>query len=491
MDAAARPDVIEDHAHGCADRADRPAPAEGRGSGDPTARGGVTAALRRYARSFTGFERDARIFLLATLVYGVTLSLWWVDFNLYLKALGFDAAFIGLVVTAGSAAGAIAAFPASLLSDRIGRRLVLVFASALSAVGLVGLLLVGSSPAVALCAALIGAANQAFFVVQSPFMTEHSHAEHRSELFSLQGAISTGVNVVAALVGGAIAALAARLGGFSTGDPAAYRVLLVLMLGAAVIATVVLLAIHDDRPRARRRDWRTLEGRPGIPWSGEPLATRPDLARRRAAIRIGLPRISEPGIFLRLILPGFLISLGAGQVIPFLNLFVQGKFGLDLASLNAVFALTSLGTTLAILFQPALARRVGKIGSVVLVQGASIPFLAVLGFSPILWTVIGSMAIRNSLMNAGNPIFNAFAMERLQPGERATYAAAASLAWSLVWVIAGPWYSLLQATLGFSAGYTINFVTIIILYTLGTFLTWTWFHAAEDGAVGTRAPAHT
>ena len=447
----------------------------------------MTGALRRYVRSFSGFERDARIFLLVTLVYGVTLSLWWVDFNLYLASLHFDTAFIGLVVTAGSAAGAVVAFPASLLSDRIGRRLVLVFATGASALGVLGLLLVGSSPAVVLCAALIGAANQAFFVVQSPFMAEHSHAEHRGELFSLQSAISTGVNVVAALVGGAIAALAARLGGFSTGDPAAYRVLLVLMLAAAVVATAVLLAVHDDRPRARRRDWQTLEGRPGTPWSGEPLAVRPDLARRRGAVRIGLPRISDPGTFVRLILPGFLISLGAGQVIPFLNVFVQGKFGLDLLSLNAIFALTSLGTTLAILFQPALARRVGKIGSVVIVQAVSIPFLAVLGFSPILWTVIGAMAIRNSLMNAGNPIFNAFAMERLQPRERATYAAAASLAWSLGWVIAGPWYSLLQATLGFTAGYAINFVTIIILYSLGTFLVWWWFHDAEAGPVGTRA----
>ena len=43
-------------------------------------------ALRRYVRSFTGFERDARIFLLTTLVYGVALSLWWVDFYLYLAA---------------------------------------------------------------------------------------------------------------------------------------------------------------------------------------------------------------------------------------------------------------------------------------------------------------------------------------------------------------------------------------------------------------------
>ena len=97
----------------------------------------MTGSLRRYARSFTGFERDARIFLLATLVYGVMLSLWWVDFNLYLAALGFDYAFIGIVGTASAAAAALAAFPASLLSDRIGRRLVLVLATSVSAVGVV------------------------------------------------------------------------------------------------------------------------------------------------------------------------------------------------------------------------------------------------------------------------------------------------------------------------------------------------------------------
>ena len=51
----------------------------------------------------------------------------------------------------------------------------------------------------------------------------------------------------------------------------------------------------------------------------------------------------------------------------------------------------------------------------VIVQGASIPFLVVLGFSPVLWTVILAMAVRNSLMNAGNPIFSAFAMERVSP----------------------------------------------------------------------------
>ncbi len=187
----------------------------------------------------------------------------------------------------------------------------------------------------------------------------------------------------------------------------------------------------------------------------------------------------DPATFWRLLIPGFLIALGAGQVIPYLNVFVERKFDLDLASLNVIFAVTSLGTAFAIMVQPALARRLGKVGSVVLVQGVSIPFLVVLGFSPILWSVILAMAVRNSLMNAGNPIANAFAMEQLRPAERATYAATASLLWSLGWVIAGPWYSILQATLGFDAGYVVNFATVIVLYSIGTWLYWYWFHGVE------------
>jgi hypothetical protein len=96
------------------------------------------------------------------------------------------------------------------------------------------------------------------------------------------------------------------------------------------------------------------------------------------------------------------------------------------------------------------------------------------------------MAVRNALMNAGNPIFNAFSMDRVSAAEQATLSAAMSLLWSLGWVIAGPWYSLLQATLGFDGGYTVNFITIIVLYSVATGLLWLWFRDAEPVADGRR-----
>ena len=429
------------------------------------------AALR-----IAGFHRDARLFLVTTFVAGAALSLYWIDFNLYLESLGFSTATIGVVSTIASVAGGAAAFPASAASDRFGRRAIIAGGIVIGLIALAGLLLTQSLPFVAVLAACWAVGSQAFQVVQAPFLTEHSEPDHRNQLFAAQFAIQNVTNVAAAILGGAGASAIAGLIGLDPAGPGTYRVILAMMaaLLTASLASVALLA--DDRPRV-------LTGARLVMF-GEPAAFPPDPRRSRTIFGIV---VRDRARFIRLIVPGFLISLGAGQVIPFLNLFIQRKFGLDLASLNAVFAVTSLGTVAAILAQPALARRYGQITSVVIVQAASIPFLAVLGFSPILWMVILAMAVRSSLMNAGNPIFSAFAMEQVSAAERATLAAATTVLWQVGWVVGGVWYTVLQATLGFDRGYAVNFVTIISLYATATALYWTWFHRTDRRA-GAMAP---
>ncbi|HYN69692.1 MAG TPA: hypothetical protein VEX41_05735, partial [Candidatus Eisenbacteria bacterium] len=94
--------------------------------------------------------------------------------------------------------------------------------------------------------------------------------------------------------------------------------------------------------------------------------------------------------------------------------------------------------------------------------------------------VIAAMAVRNSLMNAGNPIFSAFAMDQVSPAERATLSAAMSLLWSVGWIVGGVYYSAAQALLGFDGGYALDFLTIIVLYSLATMLYWRWFRDAEE-----------
>jgi MFS family permease len=420
-------------------------------------------------RRFRLFHRDARLFLVTSLINGAALSLYWIDFNLYLASLGYPTATIGAVSTAASFAGAVMAFPVSAASDVIGRRAVIAGGIALGLVGLLGLLATDALPLIVLFAAVWAIGQQAVQVVVAPFLAEHSDPEHRNELFATQFAIHSVTNVAAAVIGGVGAVAVAAALGFDPGGPDTYRLILIVMAALLVAALASVAFLTDDRPGRTHG--------PHLKRVGEPAAFPPDPRRRRA--RLGLV-VRDRGRFVRLLLPGFLISIGAGQVIPFLNLFIQGKFGLDLASLNAVFALTSLGTVAAVMAQPVLARRFGQITSVVLVQSASIPFLLVLGFSPILWTVIAAMMVRNSLMNAGNPIFSAFAMEHVSSAERATLSAAMTVSWQVGWVLGGTWYAALQAALGFDAGYALNFVTIIALYSIATSLYWIWFRPGEQ-----------
>ncbi len=424
------------------------------------------------------FHRDARLFLVLTFVAGAALSLYWIDFNLYLASLGLSTATIGVISTIASVAAAAVAFPASAASDRFGRRTIIAAGIGIALAGLVGLLMTQAVPLIVLFAALWAVGQQSLQVVQAPFLTEHSEPEHRNELFAAQYAIQNVTNVAAAILGAVGAAAIAAVVGLDPAGPGTYRIILVIMVVLLTASLAIVALLTDDRPR-------TAAG-PRLVGLGEPAAFPRDPRRSRA--RFGIV-VRDRRRFARLLIPGLLISIGAGQVIPFLNIFIQRRFGLDLTSLNAVFAFTSLGTVAAILAQPALARRFGQITSVVIVQAASIPFLAVLGFSPIIWLVILAMAVRNSLMNAGNPIFTAFAMEQVSPAERASLSAAMSVLWQIGWVIGGSWYALLQATLGFDAGYTINFVTIISLYSIATWLYWLWFRAVDRRALTTRLAA--
>ncbi len=433
--------------------------------------GGPFAAFR----AIRVFRRDARLFLVLTFVAGAALSLYWIDFNLYLASLGLSTATIGVVSTAASIAGALVAFPASAASDRFGRRAIIGMGIAIALVALVGLLATQALPLIVVFAALWSVGQQSLQVVQAPFLTEHSEPEHRNELFAVQFAIQNVTNVAAAVLGAVGAAAIASIIGLDPAGPGTYRVILAIMAVLLTASLVIVALLTDDRPR--------VVASPRLVGIGEPAAFPTDPRRSRTVLGI---TIRDRRRFARLVFPGFLISIGAGQVIPFLNIYIQRKFGLDLTSLNAVFAFTSLGTVAAILAQPALARRFGQITSVVIVQAASIPFLVVLGFSPVIWLVIVAMAVRNSLMNAGNPIFSAFAMEQVTPAERASLSAAMSVLWQAGWVIGGTWYALLQATLGFDAGYTVNFVTIITLYSIATALYWSWFRSTDRRTLATR-----
>jgi MFS family permease len=409
-----------------------------------------------FLQEFRGFTRNARLLLTTAFFVGLSMAVGGLFLNFYLQSLGLSQQFIGLANALPSFVLVAVGLPAGRLIDRHGPRWGLLVGTASASVAALGFALTGV-PAVLLSFAVIQGVGAAFgFISTAPFQMANSTERERVALFSAQAALITGTAFLGNLVGSRLPAV---FGGW-LGMPA--DTLLPLRLTMLVVAALWALAalpIALTGPSA-----------PGLP-GALPAGPHQDGTVKAPRRRL----LSNPGTVGRLLLPAFLISLGAGQTMPFLNIYVSGKFGVDFRSLGVFFAIGAFGTTLATLAQPRLAARVGKVESVLIVQAASIPFLLILGFVPVFWLVAVSFVVRTALMNMGNPVYQAFAQEQIPPGERATYSSLSTIAWSLGWAIGSAFSGWWRGLVGFEAGFNTMFGLMTVLYVTAIALMYAFF----------------
>jgi MFS family permease len=413
---------------------------------------------------FRSFSRNARLFLAAILFVGLALALNTLFLNFYLQALGFSQQFIGLVNAIPTAALMVVGIPVGRLIDRQGPRWGLIVGTAAAALGSM-IVALGAAGSVIVGGAFVLGIGSAFgFISGAPFLMAHSTERNRVALFSAQAALVTATGFLGNLAGGWLPRLFSAWLRATPGALAPLRGTMIVVAAMWVASIVPLAAVRERATSPSPAPTRT----EGAPWSpAAPVGDGTAPARRRF--------VSQPGLVARLLLPSLLISLGAGQTLPFLNIYISGKFGVDYASLGTLFAVGALGTTVATLAQPGLAERVGRIQSVLAVQIASLPFLLALGFAPVFWMVAASFVVRIALMNMGNPVYQAFAQEQIPPGERATFSSLSSVAWSLGWSAGAAFSGWWRGRVGFAAGFDAVFGLMTVLYTAAIALIYVFF----------------
>ncbi|HEY3316291.1 MAG TPA: MFS transporter, partial [Bacillota bacterium] len=133
-------------------------------------------------------------------------------------------------------------------------------------------------------------------------------------------------------------------------------------------------------------------------------------------------------------------------------------------------------TAVATLIAPLLARRLGKVRTVVLTELASIPFLLLLAYSGNLPAVVASYYLRGALMNMGGPIQQTFVLEQVAEHQRATLTSLSAVLGSMGRGGIGPVISgYLQVVSGFHLAFT--FTTVC--YIIGMALFWWFFRGTE------------
>jgi predicted MFS family arabinose efflux permease len=294
-----------------------------------------------------------------------------------------------------------------------------------------------------------GIAQSLAMVSSAPFMMENSAAAERNALFSANFGLQTLVGFFGTLVGGYLPTWFGGLLKVGVESPRAYAATLGVTVLLSVVSILPLLAIREQRSTgaAVRSIW---------PWRN----------------------LSDLRLVARIFVPNIVISMGAAILIPYMNLFFKQTFEIPDRTLGIIFAVSSVVTGVATLASPLLAQRWGRIRALVLTQLASIPFLLTIGFAPSFAAASIAFWVRAALMNMGNPLYSAFAMEQVQERERATVSGLMGVSWNIGWTI-GPFvsgYMQQNPNIGFRP----IFVITCTLYVVASILEKVFFQRVDD-----------
>lgn len=396
-------------------------------------------------------NRNTKLFLLSTLLFGFSFSVWELFFNLYILSLGLNNDILGLIRFATPLAALVLGLPLGLLSDRVGRRPSMLIGLAIGFTGMLFQIQL-PNPALIFAFGLVqGAGFMLYRVSQPPFIMAASSKENQAIIFSLNFGLFTVATTIGNLVAGQMPVVLERWLSITRGSAASYQWVITAGILLAATSLIPVFLIREPKPEQKSNQTR-------LPLSAiiRKLTARP-IVRRLAIINL-------------------IQGLGAALLIPYLNVFLRNKFDIADDLLGVIFSLSSLFVFIGSMISPQLVKITrSRIIPTVATQSTSLVFLFALGFSPTLWIAVPSLLFRTVLMQMSMPLFENFTMLISRPEERGTIASVRAMGWQTGQAVGILISGLVQARFGFE----LIFITTGLLYALTIILTWFYFRPGE------------
>jgi MFS family permease len=241
----------------------------------------------------------------------------------------------------------------------------------------------------------VGLAGAFFFVSWSAYISDLSTDEERAHLFGVSGGVSLLALLAGNILGGFMPGFVQAI--LSSSDlSVAYQLTLYLSLLPMALSGLLVIFMAPDRPTAQT------------------------VVSTGRVSRFSIRNVSHWGFVGRYTTTVVIIGLGAGTIVMFFNIFFDRVYTIDASLIGIIFGLNTVVLAVGNFASPVLADRIGKVKTIVLTQGVSVPFLVMLSIDSPLSIAIIAYVSRNVLMNMAGPVSNAFFVEGLTKEERAT-----------------------------------------------------------------------
>ena len=352
---------------------------------------------------FADLQRDIVVLMASRGIRAFAFSYLGVVFAIYLSQLGYSTVTIGLVISTASASGAVLTALWGFLSDRFGRKKILMLLAALTVVS--NLIYVFFSHLVFILSAVIianvGAGGSGggaqgggpFNPVEQALLAEKCTPENRNRIFSTNAFVGSLMGSLGALVSGLPQYLQESWGWQSV---VSYKPLFALTILFSVILIFAYSTINEQHvPRKREK-------------------TNP----RRTA---------RSGFVTKIALLGMVDNLGAGLVGPLISYWFFRRFGVELKSLGFMFFLSYFFAALSFLAAPVLARHMGVVKTMAFSHGLASMIYLFLPLAPSFSIAAAMTVVRSFLAYMDNPLRSSFIMGIVRPEDRGAAAGITTL----------------------------------------------------------------
>jgi MFS family permease len=398
------------------------------------------AFYHNWAAHFKAYNRNIKLSFIANMFIQIGMGIFMVIYNFYIRGLGYSEAVNGQIISMTALATALILVPAGFISDRFGRKKVILYSILITGVILL-LRSIVSLEAPLIFLAFIGGLTMAFFQVSGiPWLAENSTPEQRVHLFSMHFAFMTAANVVGNLLGG----IFTDLFSFFTSDINSIRY--TLIIGVLIIfCGVIPTSKFQELPKKKQ-----------------------EKQKQKKLIQTGFLRNEGLKIIALFAIAQLLIGFGAGLVIPYLNLYFADRFQASTSSIGLIISLGQAATALAMFIGPLVVKKVGEVRAVVILQLTSLPFLLITAFTEHLWLAALGFLFRQALMNAGNPIQMSLMMSKVNDSMKGLANSVNQMVFNFGWAFMGPVSMGIVLKYGAYWGYAYVFSITAGLYLIGS-----------------------
>lgn len=347
-------------------------------------------------------HRDAKLLMVSRGIRAFAFSYLNVVFAIYLDRLGYSTITIGVIFTVAYLSGALLTAVWGYLSDRFGRRKILMLLAVLTIVSN-GIFIFFSSLFFIFLAVIIanvgaggsgggGSGGGPFNPVEEALLAEKCAPENRNQVYAL--------NFCAGSIMGSLGALASGLPQYLQEtwmwDPVpSYKPLFALTIVFSILLLFVYSAIHEEH---------------------QPRKVEKKISKSTGTFVTKMSMLAVVDNF------------GAGMAGALVPYWFYLRFGVELKSLAIIFFASFFLAALSFLSAPVIARRIGVVKTMAFSHAlASVIYLA-LPLAPTLGLAAGLLIIRSFFAYMDNPLRASFTMAMVKSSERGSAAGVTSLA---------------------------------------------------------------